>query len=318
MSTGTYFLSVVIPAYNEDSNIARLLTELQQSLSLCPDIREYEIIFVDDHSSDRTFETIQTLVKSTHSKIYGLRLSRRSGSHTALRAGIARARGNLVLCIAADGQDDPAALGAMIQKIKEGCAIVWALRNSRDEPWISKCITLFAYGLIKTFINSGAFEQDIANADFFMFNHQFAEAINRCPERNTSLFGLLLWLGFKQGSVPYERRERFGGKSKWGLRSKLRLFKDWIIAFSGIPLKITFWVGLVTAVLGLLYALFIFFYALMGFSQSGWAGTVILILVLGGIQMLMLGIMGEYLWRNLDETRSRPLYFIEAATGKNE
>ena len=206
----------------------------------------------------------------------------------------------------------------MIQKIKEGCDIVWALRNNRDEPLLSKFYAALAYGLIKGFINSGSTEQNVANADFFMFNRPFADAINRCSERNTSLFGLMLWLGFKQGGVPYERRERFGGKSKWGLRSKMRLFKDWIIAFSGIPLKIIFWVGLWTALLGMAYAAFILIYSLLGFARPGWAETVILILVMGGIQMLMLGVMGEYLWRNLDETRSRPLYFIEALTGEKD
>jgi len=275
MSSTPFFLSIVIPAYNEEANIARLLAELEQSLNQCPDVREYEVVVVDDHSSDRTFETIQALAKASQGRIRGLRLSRRSGSHTALRAGIARTLGNLVLCIAADGQDDPAALGAMIQKIKESCDIVWALRNKRDEPWLSKIFASFAYGLIKVFVNSGFSEQNIANADFFMFNRPFADAINRCPERNTSLFGLLLWLGFKQGSITYERRARIEGKSKWTLRSKMRLFKDWVIGFSGIPLKLIFWIGLWTSAVGLLYAVFILVYSLMGYAKPGWAETAI-------------------------------------------
>lgn len=311
------FLSVVIPAYNEEANLARLVDELERNLKQCSDIRTHEVIIVDDHSSDRTFESIQNLAKASKGKIRGMRLSRRSGSHTALRAGIAGTKGDLVLCIAADGQDDPAALGRMIQKIKEGCDMVWAIREKRDEPFLSQVLTGLAYRLIRAFINQESSELNVANADFFMFNRAFADAINRCPERNTSLFGLMLWLGFKQGNVPYERRERFGGKSKWNLGSKMLLLKDWVIAFSGIPLKLIFWMGLFTATAGLLYATFIVVYSLLGLATPGWAETVILILVMGGVQMLMLGVMGEYLWRNLDETRSRPLYFIESAAGED-
>jgi len=306
------FLSIVIPAYNEELNLAPFLDELLKRLSKTSRIEDFEIIVVDDHSSD---QTLGVLAKVNSDKVRGLRLSRRSGSHTALRAGIAETKGDRVLCLAADGQDDPAVLESMLMQMDQGCEIVWALRKERRESWGARTGAAFAYFLIKTFITQDRVDVNIANADFFMFSRRFTEAIRQCPERNTSLFGLMLWLGFKQGTVTYERRERMRGKSKWNFRSKARLLADWIIGFSGIPLKIMLVVGFLAALLGLLYALFILIFSLLGYTRPGWAETVILILVMGGVQMLMLGVVGEYLWRNLDETRKRPLYFIEGRVG---
>jgi len=312
-SSNGVFLSIVIPAYNEALNLPLFLGELERQVSKLSTVSDYEILVVDDHSSDGT---LQTLAGCNSAKVRGLRLSRRSGSHTALRAGIAEIKGDRVLCLAADGQDDPAALEAMTKKIEEGCDLVWALRAKREESWVSRLTAGLAYSLIKTFITQEKVDVNIANADFFMFNRRFADAINQCPERNTSLFGLMLWLGFNQGTVTYQRRERMQGKSKWNFRSKARLFADWIIGFSGIPLKMMLVVGFFSACSGLLYAFFILIYSLLGYARPGWSETAILILVMGGVQMLMLGIAGEYIWRNLDETRKRPLYFIEGRTGE--
>lgn len=311
----SYFLSIVIPAYNEENNIETMIRKVKSIIQDIETVSDYEIIVVDDHSPDQTYHLVEKLALSDeHLKC--LRLSRRNGSHTALRAGIEKASGEIILCISADGQDDPAAIGEMITKISEGNQIVWALRRARQEGLLAKVFAKAAYKIITWFITSENSHIDLAHADFFMFSRQFADAIQRCPERNTSLFGLMIWLGYKQDVVYYDRQQRLSGSSKWSFRARFRLLTDWIIAFSGIPLKMISFVGFLTATVGFFYAIFVMFYALFGYAKPGWSETVILILVLGGLQMLMLGITGEYLWRNLDETRKRPLFFVEKSTGE--
>ena len=195
-------------------------------------------------------------------------------------------------------------------KIKNGKQIVWGVRIKRDEPFLYKQFALLFYKLLKLFISKDN-KIDLANADFYLLERKVVDAINSCRERNSSLFGLIAWIGFKQDEVKYHRKERILGKSKWSFRSKMRLVLDWIIAFSGIPLKLISIFGILIALIGLLYALYIIYLSLSGLTTPGWAETVILILILGGIQMVMIGVIGEYLWRTLDESRNRPVFFIE-------
>lgn len=305
-------LSVVLPAYNEALNLQVIIPIVVDEISKLEIVQDYEIIVCDDHSSDDTYKIIKNL---NNDKIKCIRLSRRSGSHTAIRAGIAHSKGDVVLCIAADGQDSISVANEMLKKIfSEGQHIVWAVRSKRDEPFLQKYFSILFYKLLRSLNKNVSDKIDIANADFYMLSRKVVNAINRCEERNTSLFGLFLWLGFKQDYVVYERNERISGKSKWGFRSKIRLAKDWIIAFSGLPLKLMSIIGIIVALLGFFYATFILVYSILGYARPGWAETVILILVIGGTQMFMLGVVGEYLWRNLDEGRKRPLYFIEEAS----
>ncbi|MFY7880416.1 MAG: glycosyltransferase family 2 protein [Lacibacter sp.] len=304
------FLSVVIPAYNEAQNIPYVSKELIERVSELKEISEFEIIFCDDHSNDQSLMAIKKL---ENPKIKCVRLSRRSGSHTAIRAGLKKAKGDAVLCISADGQDDPLILQKMIQKLNEGSQIVWGVRTSRDEPFFSKQLALIFYRLLSFFVPNEN-KIDLANADFYLLDRKVVNALNNCPERNTSLFGLIAWIGFRQDEVYYIRRERMNGKTKWGLRSKLKLTLDWIFAFSGLPLKLISLLGFLIAFLGFVYATIIICLSLWGYTTPGWAETTITILLLGGIQMIMIGVIGEYLWRTLDETRTRPLYFIEDET----
>jgi glycosyltransferase involved in cell wall biosynthesis len=307
-------LSVVIPAYNENENIPLVLEKLHQILNEIPLLTKYELIICDDHSSDGSFQTIAAL--NDH-RVKAIRLSKRSGSHVAIRAGLRAAKGDIVLCISADGQDDPVVLSDMIHKVIAGADIVWGVRTARKESFFVKQFGLLFYRMLKFFVRNEN-KIDLANADFYLLNRKVVDAINRCKERNTSLFGLIVWMGFKQEQVRYERKERMNGKSKWSFRSRLRLATDWILAFSGVPLKLITLFGVLFALCGFIYALIIIILFLTGNTTPGWAETVILILLLGGIQMSMIGVIGEYLWRTLDETRDRPLYFIEEETSTND
>ena len=307
-------LSIVIPAYNEADNIVDTMQEVEAIVLLIgagvgPD---YEIIVVDDHSSDNTYEVVRQ--RGDH-RVRSLRLSRRSGSHVALRAGLDIATGEAVICIAADGQDDPGMIKKMVEKWQSGAAIVWALRRSRKhEPFYQKILAAVFYRLLSWF---SGFEPriDLSRADFYLLDRKVVDAVSSCRERNTSLFGLIVWLGFVQDFVEYDRRSRRAGKSKWNFRGRLHLAKDWIIAFSGLPLKLMTYAGFVIAGTGFIYALFVIIHSLLfGSPLLGWSSMMTMILLLGGGQIMMLGILGEYLWRTLDESRNRPAYFIERDT----
>jgi len=310
-------LSVVIPAYNERDNIIGTVEELLSVVGKIPDIDTVQIIVVDDHSSDNTFDVVSRMYDP---RIACLRFSRRSGSHTALRAGIRETNGDAVLCISADGQDDPRCLEEMLARWRNGDNIIWALRHDRNKE--SALIRLPAQIFYKTLFwlaGSGQRQVDLSRADFYLLDRTVVDAINSCRERNTSLFGLIAWLGFKQGFVYYDRRQRVSGSSKWNFRSRILLAKDWIVAFSGVPLRIASSVGILTAVSGICYAIFVVVNKLFfGNPVPGWTSLIVLVLILSGVQLTILGIIGEYLWRNLDEARSRPLFFIEKRTGHKD
>ncbi|MGB2706357.1 MAG: glycosyltransferase family 2 protein [Candidatus Omnitrophota bacterium] len=307
-------LSVVIPVYNEAKNIKTTIKEILSAAENITDIEKIHIIAVDDHSSDDTYNVINNL---NDSRITCLRLSRRSGSHTALRAGLLEAKGDAVLCISGDGQDDPSCLKDILDRWERGVKIVWALRKSRkEEPWYIRKPAESFYKVISWMLANEGKGIDLCRADFFLLDRAIVDAICACPERNTSLFGLIAWLGFSQDFVEYNRRMRHSGRSKWSFKSRFGLAANWIIAFSGLPLKIASSVGILMSILGASGAVYViidklFFSALI----TGWASIVILILLLGGIQLTMLGVIGEYLWRNLDESRNRPLFFIEKRSG---
>jgi dolichol-phosphate mannosyltransferase len=157
---------------------------------------------------------------------------------------------------------------------------------------------------------------DFMRADYWMITRQVAEAINACPERNTALFGLIHWLGFKHTTIEYDRRPRLRGTSKWKIKSRIHVAIDWIVAFSGLPLKMVTLIGLATFSLGVLYAVVVIINYLFGQPVLGWSSIMIAVLILGGLQMAILGVIGEYLWRTIDEVRRRPLYNIEKDTSQ--
>jgi dolichol-phosphate mannosyltransferase len=307
-------LSVIIPAYNEAGIIVNTITEIIGILNRLVE-ESYEIIIIDDHSSDNTFDVIK---KIGNSKVRCIRLSRNSGSHVALRAGLSQATGDVVLHISSDGQDDPSCLKDMLDKWRSGHKIVWAIRRSRrDESCLLRLSAKLFYRVLLWLIEARDLTIDLSAADFYLLDRTVVEAINACPERNTSLHGLIAWLGFSQAAVEYDRRLRRHGRSKWSFRKRLRLAKDWIIAFSGLPLKIVSLIGFFIAVVGIIYAIYVVSKALLvspALPILGWSLTIAIILTLAGLQIIILGVIGEYLWRNLDESRRRPLFFIETTT----
>lgn len=300
------YLSVIIPAFNEKESILFVLEELEVVVQDLKFIDNYEIIVVDDHSTDGTLEKIKNLKKS---KLSAIRLSKQSGSHNAIRAGLSVCNGDVAFCLSADGQDDPQILGDMTPLIKKGAQVVWAQRTDTSEPFFSNILRILFYLALK--LTTKNTTVDPSSADYFLIGRKMIDAINTCNERNTSLFGLISWIGFKQVTINYKRRKRARGESKWNFKSRLKLASDWIISFSGIPLRVITYLGFFTAIAGLIYAGFITALGIMELTTPGWAETIIITLFLGGVQMIMLGVTGEYIWRSLEETRKRPIFIIE-------
>lgn len=309
MSDDAVDLQVVIPAFNEAEGIEELLATLTRILD-DPELGSWRILVVDDHSGDDTFGRVVGLGSR---RIACIRLSRNSGSHVALRAGLAHSDAEWVLCMAADGQDDPGAIRALLEQGRRGSDVVWAVRRKREgEPWAYRLGARLFYRFLQRIVRSPNPEIDLDRADFFLLHRCVVEAINRCPERRTTLHGLIAWLGFRQGQVEYTRQARKIGTSRWTMARRIRMGLDWVLAFSEVPMKLITLVGLLVTGGGLLTGLVLVGRALFGAAEvAGWIPLGAGVAVLSGVQMMMLGALGEYLARTFDEARQRPLFFIE-------
>lgn len=305
-------LSVVIPAFNEALNIVSTVQEAANVIRATRFVSDYEFIVVDDHSSDATFQAVSDM---NDPKVKCIRLSRRCGSHTALRAGMSISKGDYVLVISADGQDDPNTLGVMIDKLDSGANVVWAYRKNREsESWLVRKTAEAFYGFLSWIGGTSDASVDLSQAGFFILDSKVKVAINSCKEQFTALFGLILWSGFRHDHVYYDRRARKFGKSKWNFKRRLDIAKDWIVAFSGVPLRLMTFLGSIFAFGSFIYGILVVRNFFTGRPIEGWSSLMVVVLLIGGIQMIMLGVIGEYLWHTLQESRQRPLYFIERQT----
>ncbi len=296
-------LSVVVPVYfNEGS-----LSLLHQRLSACAALESeycFEFVYVDDGSGDNSFQVLQQISRED-TRVKVVKLVRNFGSTTAILAGLAQATGAAVAVISADLQDPP----EMITRWKKGVPMVLAARGERDDPLSS---TVFADSFNWLFRNFALKSYPKGGFDCFLIDRKVVNVINQCAEKNTHLPGLLMWTGFAYEIIYYQRQKREHGKSRWNIRRKLKYFADAFTAFSYFPLRVCSMIGIVTAILGLLYALLIISLTVTGFIKiEGWSSLMVVVLIASGVQMTMLGVVGEYLWRNFDQTRHRPIYIVE-------
>ncbi|MCA9398886.1 MAG: glycosyltransferase family 2 protein, partial [Candidatus Omnitrophica bacterium] len=308
-------ISVVVPTYNEETN----LEELHRRLSdVAGEIRqhEFEFIFVDDHSTDKTPEILKKLNETDH-RLKVIRFARNCGSHAAMRAGLTYCRGDYAVVLAADLQDPPEIIHDMLKEAEKGAKIVWGIRASREgERASTKTFSQFYYKLINwlTVVKMAPLGTDV-----FMAHRVVLEAFKRMPEKHTSVFMALAWLGFPQGSFEYVKKARQHGETKWTVGKKIKLMLDSILAFSDIPIRYMSILGFITAFFGFCYAFFVAFqYFFHGVPVEGWSSLIVAILIVGGVQMSMLGVLGEYLWRTFDESRRRPQFVMEYLLDSNE
>ncbi len=305
-------LSLLVLVCNEEENLLVFYERLCHVLSgfLEPVV---EVIFIDDGSKDRSFEILQRL-REKDPRIKILRLSRNFGSWNALVAGVRAASGDAVMWISSDLQDPPELIPQLLRHWRMGAHAVWGVRAERRDPWLRRTMAMLFYRLLR---HIGLPEYPPLGMDICLMDRRVAVIFGRLREHNRFTQGLIMTLGFTQTMVPYTREHRHRGKSKWS--SLPRLFKismDMLVGVSHLPLRAMIPVGVLMAVSGiaLVVALGIERFA-FDISIGAWGVLIAPVLFLGGLNLLMMGILGEYLWRVLDEVRGRPLYIVQEEIG---
>lgn len=299
-------LSIIVAFYNEEPNIAPLYKRLCGVIGNLPD-DEVELIFVDDGSNDLSAQEVRRLPASGP-QIKLVRLSRNFGAHAALAAGISQATGDVLTFLSADLQDPPETILTMMDRWREGYEIVGAVRETRQDPWSSRMFSKVYYGLMRRFAIP---QMPPTGLDLLLVDRKVVESLGNLQERNSSIACLVIWSGFSQCFIPYHREERKAGKSKWSMSKKLKLFADSFVSFSFFPMRLISTLGGIVSALGLLWAVALAIQAMFfHVAVPGWSSLIITVLLLSGIQLLMLGIISEYLWRALDASRNRPVFII--------
>ena len=297
-------ISIVVPVYHNARSLADLLRELQAVAARNAE-DDFEFIFVDDGSRDDSLAVMKAL-QADEPRLKVVKLSRNFGSNPAIMAGLSQAKGDAVAAIAADLQDPPALLHDMLALWREDHKVVIAARRGRADPFPTSLLSDLFYRLFRRFA-IGA--MPMRGFDFFLIDQQVRALINGIQENNAYLMGLILWLGFNPHVLHYDREARAAdyGQSMWTLRKKIKYFVDSFVAFSHFPIRLASALGILFSLVGLLYALWVVYARLaLDIDIEGWASLIVVVLIAAGAQMLMLGIIGEYMWRNLDETRRRP------------
>jgi glycosyltransferase involved in cell wall biosynthesis len=299
-------ISVVAPVFNEHSTLPELHRRLTDVLE---PLGPYEIVLVDDGSSDGSWDTLLELAaRDPHLRL--LRLSRNFGHQAALSAGLDAARGEAIVLMDADLQDPPELIPQLVAKWREGFDVVYAIRGEREgEPRLRLAsISLFyrlLYRITPTEIPQNA-------GDFRLLSRRAADAITAMPERARFLRGMTSWIGFRQTGVQYTREARYAGESKYPPRKLIRLAFDGITSFSTAPIKLVTALGfaLVVFCVGVLaWTLYVRFFT--SHHPQGWTSVIAVVLLLGGVQLLSLGVIGQYVARIFDETKQRPLYLVD-------
>jgi polyisoprenyl-phosphate glycosyltransferase len=300
-------ISIVTPAFNEAGNLQRLHARIVDTMGTLG--VDWEWIVVDDHSRDDTFAVIQRL-SSTDPRVRGVRLARNSGSHVAIACGLRLTSGDAVVMMASDLQDPPETIGAMLERWRRGAQIVWAVRRSRPGDHSHAWFAAAYYWIVRNVV--GLREMPAKGTDFFLADRRVVDAFRAFPERTTSLFNHLTWMGFTQEYVDYEKQPRTAGASGWTLARKIRLVIDSVTAFSNAPLRWCAYLG--AAMLAVALVLTVAGIRLLPELGGGLLLVMALLFALSGVQMLALAIVGEYVWSALAEARRRPQFVIEAAT----
>lgn len=305
-------ISLIIPIFNEEETIPFLYERLKEIRgAVLPD--ELVVLFVDDASTDNSF-SILSEIASQDRGIKIIRFTRNFGSHIACLAGIVNSDGDACAFISADLQDPPEILPSLIKKWKEGDDIVLGVRDkNREDSILVKLLSRIFFSLMKKFALKNMPDRGM---DVFLIDRRVMDVIKNMREKNPNIFGLILWTGFKQSEISYHKEARQRGRSKWTLSKKIKILIDSFVAFSFLPIRLISVVGFLVAFLGFIYACVVILNRLFFLEPvPGWSSLMVVILLVSGIQMIMLGMLGEYLWRNFDETRNRPSFIIDKTIG---
>lgn len=299
-------LSIVLPIYNEEDNIPELYRRLSASTSERK-LGNVEMIFVNDGSHDGSEAMIQNL-RASDPRVKLISFSRNFGHQSAITAGMEFSRGKAVLLMDSDLQDPPEVIDEMMQAWRNGAEVVYAVRKKRKESALKRLTYFVFYRLLQRIAN---IDMPLDSGDFCLMDRRVVDHINHLPERNRFVRGLRSWVGFKQISFPYERHARFSGKAKYDFRRLMQLAINGIFSFSSFPLRLATYVGFVIVVLGLLSLLgLVVAYFVAGHFPQGWTSLMVVVLFVGGVQLLILGVVGEYVALINDEVKQRPNYVV--------
>ncbi len=304
-------VSIVIPVYYNAASLPALAERLAAFAASEPSHR-FEFIYVDDGSGDNSFEVLKGLAERD-ARVRVVKLARNFGSNTAILAGMTYATGDCVGFIAADLQDPPETLAEMIALWEAGTKVVFAARRDRHgDPRTTRLFASLFNWLFKKLVFDGFSPQGIG---FFLVDRQVVDLLVRCNEKNAHLIGLILWSGYRYEVIEYDRVGREHGTSRWTFRKKFKYFIDAFAAFSYLPLRLASALGLLLAGVGGLYATIVIAVRLLNQTPvPGWTALMVVVLLTSGAQLLILGILGEYLWRNFDATRTRPLFIVDSVS----
>lgn len=306
-------LSLVVPLYNEEENLPELRTRLGSLLDQYPG----EAVLVDDGSRDRTPEMLDELT-ADDPRFRAVHLSRNFGHQAAVAAGLQYSQGRAVVVMDADLQDPPELVPQLIARWREGYEVVYAKRAGREREGVAK--RLLAWGYYRILRRLVGLDLPADTGDFCLMDRRVVDLLNAMPERNRYIRGLRAWVGFRQTAVEFVRPPRHAGEVKYTLRRSLGLALNGIISLSKAPLRLATYFGFLVSLASFALALIYFIQRLQGREAfvKGWASTVIIMLFLGGVQLLTIGIIGEYLSRIYDEVKQRPLYVVRGVTTGGE
>lgn len=305
--TAKPLISVVVPVFNEAEGIAAFHARATAAMRAIADC-DYELVYVDDGSKDGSYQIMSGFAQSDP-RVQVVKFSRNFGHQIAITAGLDHATGDAVVFIDADLQDPPELIAELVAKWREGNDVVYARRAARKGETQFKLITAAAFYRVLRSIANIDIPPDVG--DFRLISGRVAEQLRAMREKDRFIRGLVSWVGFKQTYIMYERDERYAGETKYPLAKMIKFALDGLTSFSSAPLRVATWMGYIASAMAFLYLLSVFVQVAMGVTVEGWATIVVAVLFLGGVQLICLGILGEYLGRVFNEVKPRPVYIVE-------
>lgn len=310
-------LSIIVPVYNEQEMLPLFHHQLSKVLSTLSN-DSFEIIYINDGSSDGSWDVMRSLT-SHYSVVECINLSRNFGKEAAMTAGIDSAKGQAIILLDADLQDPPELIPQMLSAWRQGYDVVNMKRSARRGESRFKCWTAHVYYRLLDHLSDVPLQKDVG--DFRLLSRRVIEGIKQLPERSRYMKGILSWPGFKQTTISFERPERVAGETKWSFMQLVKLGLSGITAFSVKPLRISTWAGALISVSAFIYGLWIITKTLVfGEVVAGYPSMMLMLLFLGGVQLLAIGVLGEYVGRIYAEAKARPIYLImdkESSTAKD-
>lgn len=300
-------ISIVIPVYYNEDTLMDLYRDMKEKI-LGGAIGEYELVFVDDGSGDNSWKVMNE-IKALDENVHLVKLSRNFGEHAALLAGLSVCTGDCAVTKQADLQEDSTLIAEMYERWKQGYKVVLAVRRSRDENPVKVFFANLYYAMVRKFVNKN---MPVGGCDCYLIDRKVIEVLERLDEKNSSLTLQVLWAGFRTDKVYFDRKDREKGKSRWTLAKKLKLVLDSMMSFSYVPIRIMSYVGALFDLFALVLLISVLVeYFTQGVPIIGWSSLMCMVLLSAGLILSMLGIFGEYLWRTLDASRSRPPFIID-------